>query len=64
MANISTFTIASDGVDPALVPTRTLWSGTQIPAVGLGTFGSDSISGEAVAAAVKEAIAVGYRPID
>lgn len=64
MANISTFTIASDGVDPALVPTRTLWSGTQIPAVGLGTFGSDSISGETVAAAVKEAIAVGYRHID
>ena len=35
-----------------------------MPAVGLGTFGSDRFSGEAIAEAVKGAIAVGYRHID
>ncbi len=64
MKDVSAFSIAPDGVDPATVPYRTLWSGAKIPAVGLGTFGSDSVSGEAIAAAVKEAIAVGYRHID
>jgi alcohol dehydrogenase (NADP+) len=61
---MSTFTIASDGVDPSRVPTRTLYTGAKIPALGLGTFGSDRFSGEAIAAAVKGAIAVGYRHID
>lgn len=64
METVSTFSIAQDGVNPATIPYRTLWSGAKIPAVGLGTFGSDSVSGEAVAAAVKEAVAVGYRHID
>ena len=58
------FRIADDGVDPALVPARTLHSGARMPAVGLGTFGSDSVSAEAVAAAVLEAVSVGYRHID
>ena len=58
------FTIASDSIDPALVPQRTLHTGAQIPAVGLGTFGSDRFSGEDIANAVKEAISVGYRHID
>ena len=58
------FTIASDGVDPAKVPQRTLYTGAKIPSVGLGTFGSDRFSGEQVAAAVKRAISVGYRHID
>jgi len=58
------FTIASDGVNPAQVPTRTLYTGAKIPAVGLGTFGSDRFSGEAIAEAVKGAISVGYRHID
>ena len=35
-----------------------------MPAVGLGTFGSDRFSGESIAEAVKGAIAVGYRHID
>lgn len=51
-------------VDPALVPQRTLYTGAQIPAVGLGTFGSDRFSGEEIAEAVKDAIEVGYRHID
>ena len=61
---MSTFTIASDGVNPSHVPARTLYTGARIPAVGLGTFGSDRFSGEAIAEAVQGAIAVGYRHID
>jgi len=55
---------AEDRVDPDRVPKRTLYTGAKIPAIGLGTFGSDRFSGEAIAEAVKGAIAVGYRHID
>lgn len=58
------FTIAPDGVDPNKVPKRKLYTGAEIPAVGLGTFGSDRFSGEDIAEAVKGAISVGYRHID
>lgn len=51
-------------IDPASVPSKTLYTGAKIPFVGLGTFGSDHASGEAIAAAVKDAIDVGYRHID
>jgi alcohol dehydrogenase (NADP+) len=51
-------------VDPDRVPKRTLYTGAKIPAIGLGTFGSDRFSGEAIAEAVKGAISVGYRHID
>jgi alcohol dehydrogenase (NADP+) len=61
---MSAFTIASDGVDPRRVPHRTLYTGAELPAIGLGTFGSDRFSGEQIAEAVKGAIAVGYRHID
>jgi diketogulonate reductase-like aldo/keto reductase len=53
-----------DAVDPALVPKRILYTGARMPAIGLGTFGSDHISGEEMAAAVKGAIQVGYRHLD
>ncbi len=55
---------ASAVVDPAAVPQRTVYTGAKIPAVGLGTFGSDRFSGEQIAAAVKGAVEVGYRQID
>ncbi len=58
------FTLAADGVDPDPVPKRVLHTGAEMPAIGLGTFGSDRFSGEQVAEAVKGAIAVGYRHID
>lgn len=58
------FTIASDGVDPGAVPVRTLASGAKIPAIGLGTFGSDRFTGEQVADAVLGAAEVGYRHFD
>ena len=59
-----TFAIAADGVDPARVPYKTLYTGARIPAIGIGTFGSDRFSGEEVAAAVLGAISVGYRHVD
>ncbi len=54
----------ADVVDPALVPKKRLASGAEMPAIGLGTFGSDHVSPEAVAEAVRGAIEVGYRHID
>ena len=51
-------------VDPASVPCRTLSSGAKIPAIGLGTFGSDHVSHSAVAEAVRYAASIGYRHFD
>ena len=51
-------------VDPALVPKVKFYNASEIPAVGLGTFGSDHYSPVRVAEAVKEAILLGYRHID
>lgn len=51
-------------LDAAKVPYRTVYTGAKIPAIGLGTFGSDRFSNEAIAEAVKIAISVGYRHID
>ena len=58
------FTLATDGVDPKKVPFCVLPTGAKIPVVGLGTFGSDHVSGDAIAAGVRDAIAAGYRHID
>ena len=55
---------AEDAVDPALVPQRRLATGAAMPAIGLGTFGSDHAPHSAVAEAVKLAAAVGYRHFD
>src|SRR5262249_36731383 len=43
---------------------RTLYTGAVIPAIGLGTFGSDHVSPERIADAVEGAISVGYRHFD
>ena len=51
-------------IDPAAVPVRTMAGGARMPAIGLGTFGSDRVPGEAVATAVEDAISLGYRHID
>lgn len=58
------FRVDESGVDPDLVPRRTLYTGATIPAIGLGTFGSDSVSGAEVAEAVIGAASVGYRHFD
>jgi alcohol dehydrogenase (NADP+) len=51
-------------VDPAAIPKRTLSTGASMPAIGLGTYGSDRVSASQVAAAVKGAAAIGYRHFD
>lgn len=54
----------SERVNPDLVPKKKLYTGEEIPAVGLGTFGSDKYGAEAVSSAVYGAIKGGYRLID
>ncbi len=54
----------ADAVDPNLVPQRTLYTGAKMPAIGLGTFGSDHISHQVVAETVLAAAEVGYRHFD
>lgn len=51
-------------INPALVPSRTLNTGAVMPAIGLGTFGSDHITNEQIAEAVKAGIRMGIRHID
>lgn len=51
-------------VDPKLIPFQTTWTGAKIPVIGLGTFGSDHVSGADIAAAVVGAAEVGYRHFD
>ncbi len=54
----------SPPIAPSLVPQRTLASGAKIPAIGLGTFGSDHVSGAQIAATVLDAARIGYRHFD
>lgn len=58
------FEQAADGVDPSLVPQVHLRSGATMPAIGLGTFGSDHASPAEIAEAVLGAAEVGYRHFD
>ena len=53
-----------ESVDPNLVPKKQLYTGAEIPAIGLGTFGSDHVSAGQIAEAVKGAAKVGYRHFD
>ena len=53
-----------DKIDPNSVPYRTLYTGAKIPAIGLGTFGSDRFTADQIAEAVLGAIDMGYRHID
>jgi alcohol dehydrogenase (NADP+) len=46
------------------IPYSMLSTGSKIPRIGLGTFGSDSVPAETVAETVKKAIYAGYRHID
>ena len=58
------FNIAADAVSQSAIPQKKLNSGFNIPAIGLGTFGSDKFTPDMVAAAVLDAISLGYRHID
>nr|WP_296486674.1 aldo/keto reductase [uncultured Acetatifactor sp.] len=54
----------SEKLDRSLLPVRKLYTGEEIPCVGLGTFGSDKYGAEQVSQAVYGAIRYGYRLID
>ncbi|MGQ8335565.1 aldo/keto reductase [Sunxiuqinia sp. A32] len=53
-----------NAIDANLIPKKKLANGSEIPVIGLGTFGSDHISPEQVSEAVKYAVHVGFRHID
>jgi alcohol dehydrogenase (NADP+) len=54
----------AQGVDPRRVPCKTLSTGAKIPVIGLGTFGSDAVTGQQIADAVLDAAKLGYRHFD
>jgi alcohol dehydrogenase (NADP+) len=56
--------VASASVDMATIPQRMLYTGARMPAIGLGTFGSDHVSAAEIAETVKSAAATGYRHFD
>jgi diketogulonate reductase-like aldo/keto reductase len=58
------FQQAADGVEPQAVPQVLLHTGATMPAIGLGTFGSDHAAPGEVAEAVLGAAEVGYRHFD
>jgi alcohol dehydrogenase (NADP+) len=51
-------------IEPASIPGRELYTGAKIPAIGLGTFGSDRFTAAEIAEAVLGAAALGYRHFD
>lgn len=51
-------------IDASKVPQIALPNGGSIPCIGMGTFGSDRVSAEEVAAAVAGAVRAGYRLFD
>lgn len=51
-------------VDPAIVPKKKLYTGAEIPCIGMGTFGSDRFGAEQVAQAVAGGLKMGYRLFD
>ncbi len=51
-------------IDPAIVPKKKLYTGEEVPCVGMGTFGSDRFTPEQVSNAVAGAIRAGYRMFD
>lgn len=51
-------------INPESIPRRVLYTGAEMPAIGMGTFGSDHASAAEVSAAVAGAIRAGYRHFD
>ncbi len=54
----------SEFIRPELVPKRKLFTGEEIPCIGMGTFGSDRFTPEEISGAVAGAIRCGYRMFD
>lgn len=51
-------------IDQSVIPKKRLYTGAEIPCVGMGTFGSDRVSHENVSEAAAGAIRCGYRLFD
>ncbi len=51
-------------INPESIPGITLNSGSKIPCIGIGTFGSDAVPAETISQTVKNAVYSGYRHID
>lgn len=62
--SLPVFVTPDDAIDPNRVPRRTLYTGATIPAIGLGTFGSDRNTADEIASAVVQAAGLGYRHFD
>lgn len=56
--------MTATSVNPSKVPKRTTNRGYSMPAIGMGTFGSDHVDPSTMAKAVRMAIELGYRHID
>ena len=54
----------SEIIEQNKIPRRALYDGTTVPAVGMGTFGSDKYGADQIAEAVYGGIRAGYRLID
>ena len=48
-------------IEQSRIPKRTLVDGSKVPAIGLGTFGSDKYNSDQIAEAVYGGIRAGYR---
>ena len=53
-----------EGIDPHLIPFKVLANGARMPVIGMGTFGSDSVSANEIGQAVQAAAHLGYRHFD
>lgn len=54
----------TDKIDVTKIPHKKLYTGQEVPCMGIGTFGSDKYGAEQVSEAVYGAICYGYRLID
>ncbi|MCE5344133.1 MAG: aldo/keto reductase [Eubacteriales bacterium] len=54
----------AEWINPNLVPKRTLYTGEEIPCLGMGTFGSDRYTPGQISGAVAGALRCGYRMFD
>lgn len=61
---MSQFKISDNAVQQSCIPTKTLANGIKMPAIGMGTFGSDRFTAEEVSNAVLGAASIGFRFFD
>lgn len=61
---MSHFMMSPDAVSPERIPVKVLQNGMRLPAIGLGTFGSDHADADLVSGVVRDALRMGYRYID